>query len=92
MRRIGLGLVALTLTLTGCGGGGGVTPPTEPDRASNVTALAAALSGELGFDQVRFAGGSTAAAASSGRALRDQRVLWNAARSEAVRACQWASA
>ncbi|MCA1981833.1 penicillin-binding transpeptidase domain-containing protein [Nocardioides nematodiphilus] len=63
MRRICLGLVTLALTLSGCGGGGGVTPPNEPDRASNVVALAAALSGAMGFDLVRFADGSTAAEA-----------------------------
>ena len=55
--------MALALTLSGCGGGGGETPPNEPDRASNVATLAAALSGRMGFDLVRFADGSSASEA-----------------------------
>jgi cell division protein FtsI/penicillin-binding protein 2 len=61
MRRIGPGLAALTLVLTGCGGGGGVQRPDEPDRASNVAVLAAALSGHGRFGAVTYAGGASAA-------------------------------
>jgi cell division protein FtsI/penicillin-binding protein 2 len=61
MRRVLLGLIPLALVLTGCGGGGAAPNPDEPDRASNVGALAGAFNGEMSFADVRFAGGATAA-------------------------------
>jgi cell division protein FtsI/penicillin-binding protein 2 len=61
MRRVLLGLIPLALVLTGCGGGGAAPNPNEPDRASNVGALAGAFNGEMSFADVRFAGGATAA-------------------------------
>jgi cell division protein FtsI/penicillin-binding protein 2 len=59
MKRALLGSL-LVLALTGCGGGGGAPSPQEPDRASNVGALAGALSGQLSFAKVRFGAGATA--------------------------------